>query len=442
MITKEKVETAIAAGVINFSHDTAGHRICKIGERGFHLPETTGASSDSDDALTVFTMLDAYKTNPYDWDEYDYFDAVLSQNDKTDAVSLPYQRELSWLLDEQDDTEKRKRLDDAYIAASLIQRHLSFRSAAALVEKYENAVMRFGTHMWPNEAAYALGAAIDKYSIEAVLALDDDTFWRMLHDAAFHQMMSKMTAFDCDVAVNHKGRRFRPKKNEYTLSPTSATKRQKPILAQNWTKKQPAFSWKPHKKGVINMSEQNKNTTTKSYSFLNIKKCVGKKDKPFYGITVSGLVVNPTGLEKTASGREYIRFSMPVQNQGPRIWRACEVAPQTDDNGTVWANVSFWDTNAHRFLRYLERHPHAVIVVTGSLRVEKSTSTDGTVYTNTTIYGDDFMHVRDIRQKAAEEKPQDEAPKQDTPQVSETQPDADADDEVTLDDLKKYDPPF
>ena len=52
------------------------------------------------------------------------------------------------------------------------------------------------------------------------------------------------------------------------------------------------------------------------------------------------------------------------------------------------------------------------------------------------------MHVRDIRQKAAEEKPQDEAPKQDTPQVSETQPDADADDEVTLDDLKKYDPPF
>lgn len=215
MITKEKVETAIAAGVINFSRDTAGHRICKIGERGFHLPETTGASSDSDDALTVFTMLDAYKTNPYDWDEYDYFDAVLSQNDKTDAVSLPYQRELSWLLDEQDDTEKRKRLDDAYIAASLIQRHLSFRSAAALVEKYENAVMRFGTHMWPNEAAYALGAAIDKYSIEAVLALDDDTFWRMLHDAAFHQMMSKMTAFDCDVAVNHKGRRFRPKKNEY-----------------------------------------------------------------------------------------------------------------------------------------------------------------------------------------------------------------------------------
>lgn len=190
------------------------------------------------------------------------------------------------------------------------------------------------------------------------------------------------------------------------------------------------------------MSEQNKNTTTKSYSFLNIKKCVGKKDKPFYGITVSGLVVNPTGLEKTASGREYIRFSMPVQNQGPRIWRACEVAPQTDDHGTVWANVSFWDTNAHRFLRYLERHPHAVIVVTGSLRVEKSTSTDGTVYTNTTIYGDDFMHVRDIRQKAAEEKPQDEAPKQDAPQASEIQGDADADDEVTLDDLKKYDPPF
>ena len=33
-----------------------------------------------------------------------------------------------------------------------------------------------------------------------------------------------------------------------TLSPTSATKRQKPILAQNWTKKQPVLSWKPLKK--------------------------------------------------------------------------------------------------------------------------------------------------------------------------------------------------
>lgn len=217
MITKEKVETAIAAGVIRFSHDTAGHRICKIGERGFRLPETTGNSSDSDDALTVFTMLDAYKTNPYDWDEYDYFDAVLSQNGKAGAASLPYQQELSWLLDAQNDSERQKRLDVAYIAASLMRyrRHLSVRDAAELVGKYENAVMRFGTHMWPNEVAFALGAVINKYPMDAVLALDDDTFWRMLHDAAFHQMMSKMTAFDCDVAVNHKGRRFRPKKNEY-----------------------------------------------------------------------------------------------------------------------------------------------------------------------------------------------------------------------------------
>lgn len=218
MITKEKAEAAIAAGIIRFSYDTTGHRICIIGERGFRLPETTGNSSDSDDALTVFTMLDAYKTNPYDWDEYDYFDAVLSQNGKTGAVPLPYQRELSWLLDEQNDSEKQKRLDDAYIAASLIRRHVSFGSAAALVEKYENTVTRFGTHMWPHEAAYALGAAIDKYPIDAVLALDDDTFWRMLHDAAFHQMMSKMTAFDCDVAVNHDGRRFHSKKNEHIES--------------------------------------------------------------------------------------------------------------------------------------------------------------------------------------------------------------------------------
>lgn len=217
MITKEKVEAAIAAGVIRFSHDTAGHRICKIGERGFRLPETTGNSSDSDDALTVFTMLDAYKTNPYDWDEYDYFDAVLSRNGKAGAASLPYQQELSWLLDAQNDSERQKRLEVAYIAASLMRyrRHLSVRDAAELVGKYENAVMRFGTHMWPNEVAFALGAVINKYPMDAVLALDDDTFWRMLHDAAFHQMMSKMTAVDSDVAVNHNGRRFHSKKNEY-----------------------------------------------------------------------------------------------------------------------------------------------------------------------------------------------------------------------------------
>lgn len=160
--------------------------------------------------------------------------------------------------------------------------------------------------------------------------------------------------------------------------------------------------------------------TTKSFSFLNIKDCVTRDGKQFHGITVSGLVVNPGKLEKSSSGRDYIRFSMPIQNQGPRIWSACEIAPESDDNGTVWANVTFWGRNATRFEKYLERHPRPVIVVTGSMRVEKTTAANGNVYTNTNISADDFMHVRDLpNQEGKKAEPADgnnasSSPKQDT----------------------------
>jgi len=142
----------------------------------------------------------------------------------------------------------------------------------------------------------------------------------------------------------------------------------------------------------------------KSYSFLNIKKCVGRDDKLYHGVTVSGMVVNPDSIAKTASGREYLRFSMPIQNQGPRIWRACEIQPEADSNGTVWANVTFWGNGALRFARYLEKHPRSIIVVTGSLRVEKTTAANGATYTNTNISADDFMHVRDVPMKKAKDE--------------------------------------
>ena len=146
-----------------------------------------------------------------------------------------------------------------------------------------------------------------------------------------------------------------------------------------------------------NVNNANTNIQTKSYSFLNIKKSIGRNEQPFNSVTVSGLVVNPTDIERTGNGRDYIRFSMPIRNQGPRIWSACEIAPEADKDGTVWANVTLWNGNAARFKKYLERHPHSVIVVTGSIRVEKVTAANGNVYINTNISADDFMHVRDIR---------------------------------------------
>lgn len=136
---------------------------------------------------------------------------------------------------------------------------------------------------------------------------------------------------------------------------------------------------------------------TKSYSFLNIKPSLTKDGARCNGVTVSGLVVNPTDIEQTGNGHSYIRFSMPIQNQGPRIWRACDIAPESGDDGTVWANVTFWNGNATRFKKYLEKHPHPIIVVTGTIRVERVTAANGNVYTNTYISADDFMHVRDIR---------------------------------------------
>ena len=155
------------------------------------------------------------------------------------------------------------------------------------------------------------------------------------------------------------------------------------------------------------------NTEQKNYSFLNLKHCVrevnGEKQE-FVGITVNGIVVNPTELKTTERGREFIRFSMPISNRGPFIWQFCGgMAPAANENGTVWASVSFWGRTAQRFAKFLEKHPNASIVVTGSIRIEKSEGDDGKEYVNTNIYGDDFFFVRDV--KRSEGGSNDAAPK-------------------------------
>lgn len=141
---------------------------------------------------------------------------------------------------------------------------------------------------------------------------------------------------------------------------------------------------------------------TKNYSFLNIKKVIDYEGKEVNGVTACAMVVNPTTPGTTSTGRKYIRCSFPINNQGPRIWSACGgIAPDVADDGTVWSQVTFWGTLADRFEKFLVKHPFAVIVVTGTIRVEKS-SNDGKEYANTYINADDFMFVRDVKPNSNE----------------------------------------
>lgn len=160
---------------------------------------------------------------------------------------------------------------------------------------------------------------------------------------------------------------------------------------------------------------------TKNYSFLNIKKVIDYEGKEVNGVTACAMVVSPTAPGTTSTGRKYIRCSLPIKNQGPRIWSACGgIAPDVAADGTVWAQATFWGTLADRFEKFLVKHPSAVIVVTGTIRVEKSSNGDKE-YANTYINADDFMFVRDVKPNLNDKHPAAESP---SPTKSENMNDA------------------
>lgn len=157
----------------------------------------------------------------------------------------------------------------------------------------------------------------------------------------------------------------------------------------------------------------------KSYTFLNMKKCVGNNGNPYVGCTLDALVVKPTVREMTTKDgqvRKVLNFSTPISSRAPYIAKMCGMEPTLAKDGeTVWARVSAWDKTAERLSSLIERIDDSVVlIITGAIKVEASTAQNGTEYHNVNITVDDFTVKRTVVRSAeaepapAEAKPEPE----------------------------------
>lgn len=129
------------------------------------------------------------------------------------------------------------------------------------------------------------------------------------------------------------------------------------------------------------------------YSFLNMKRCVGKNGNGYTGITLEAKVVKPE-TRITDSGKEVLSFSVPISNRAKYIESMCGMAPYAGEDGTVWARVTAWEGVATRLRNFLAKCPNCVLLITGAIKVEQTAGNDGTTYTNTVITMDDFTLMR------------------------------------------------
>ncbi len=146
---------------------------------------------------------------------------------------------------------------------------------------------------------------------------------------------------------------------------------------------------------MANQNNQNQNTT---YSFIDLKSCIGRNGNPYVGITVDGLVANVGELQTSKTGKKVISFSIPIHGSVRYITEFFNngLTPDTDskDSNVIWARVTMWEKTAERFVKYLEKHPRPVIVLTGAVELTQNQS-NGTVYTNVNITANNFRHILD-----------------------------------------------
>lgn len=129
------------------------------------------------------------------------------------------------------------------------------------------------------------------------------------------------------------------------------------------------------------------------YSFINMKRCVGKNGNGYVGITLEAKVVKPE-MRTTETGKEVLSFSVPISNRAKYIESMCGMSPYAGDDGTVWARVTAWEDLAGRLNKFLTKCPNCVLLITGAIKVEQSAGNDGNTYTNTVITMDDFTLLR------------------------------------------------
>ena len=150
-----------------------------------------------------------------------------------------------------------------------------------------------------------------------------------------------------------------------------------------------------------------------TYTFLNMKRCVGKNDKHYIGVTMEALVTRPDqDIRLTQNGNGVISFNAPVCNRAKYIETMCGMAPEVSNDGTCWVRISLWDTDrehtglATRFKSLMDKNngKSVVLLVTGSIKVEQKQGNDNKIYTNVNIMADDFTVLRVFVPKERDER--------------------------------------
>lgn len=146
----------------------------------------------------------------------------------------------------------------------------------------------------------------------------------------------------------------------------------------------------------------NQNQERKDYSFLNMKRCVGREGNNFIGVTVQGFVNKYSNLRQTSTGRTVCDFSLPINNRTKYL--ASMLGGEIyEKDGTVWAKVTLWDSPdekgqklASRFDSYMQKHPSCIVMITGAIKIDERED-NGRTYRNVVITADDFSPVRDTK---------------------------------------------
>lgn len=148
--------------------------------------------------------------------------------------------------------------------------------------------------------------------------------------------------------------------------------------------------------------------TEKRYTFLNLKRCVGKNERPYVGATMEAFVSTyDENLKTTENGKRVINFSAPLHNRGKYVEAMCGKHPAENEKNQAWVRVSLWDSDperagaATRFKNLMDKNKgkNVVLMVTGAMKVEESAGKDGSIYINTNLTADDFFVVRIMEKK-------------------------------------------
>lgn len=136
----------------------------------------------------------------------------------------------------------------------------------------------------------------------------------------------------------------------------------------------------------------------KFYTPLNLKRCVSAAGVPFVGVTIQGRFFSPDEeITLTQTNKKVFHFRMTVQNREKYIGDICGLTPTVNEENLAWARVSCFDKLAERFVNFMQKHPNAIVTITGAMQVKEWTPKGSNVpQMGINITADDFMFARDV----------------------------------------------